>query len=68
MLLHTGSSPVAVHTLLVERASLVAGHRPQGVQAQELWLSGLAAPRHLESSRARGPTRVPCVGRRILNH
>ena len=49
-------------------ASLVAEHGPQGMQAQELWLSGLAAPRHLESSRARGPTRVPCVDRRILNH
>ena len=29
---------------------------------------GLAAPRHVGSSRTRARTRVPCIGRRILNH
>ena len=30
--------------------------------------TGLVAPRHVGSSRARARTRVPCTGRRILNH
>ena len=29
---------------------------------------GLASPRHVGSSRTRARTRVPCIGRRILNH
>ena len=29
---------------------------------------GLAAPRHVRSSWTRAQTRVPCIGRRILNH
>ena len=29
---------------------------------------GLAAPRHVGSSRSRAQTRVPCIGRQILNH
>ena len=37
-------------------------------QAQYLWCTGLAAPRHLGSSRTRARTRVSCTGRRILNH
>ena len=38
------------------------------VQAQQLWCTGLVAPRHVGSSRTRALTRVPCIGRRILNH
>ena len=38
------------------------------VQAQQLWRMGLVAPRHVGSSRPRAQTRVPCVGRQILNH
>ena len=30
--------------------------------------TGLVAPRYVGSSRTRAPTRVPCIGRRILNH
>ena len=30
--------------------------------------AGLVAPRHVGSSRTRARTRVPCLGRRILNH
>ena len=29
---------------------------------------GLVAPWHVGSSRTRARTRVPCIGRRILNH
>ena len=39
-----------------------------GTWAQQLWLTGLVAPRHVGSSRTRARTRVPCIGRRILNH
>ena len=37
-------------------------------QAQQLWRTGLVTPRHVGSSRTRARTRVPCIGRRILNH
>ena len=37
-------------------------------QAQQLWRTGLVAPRHVGSSRARARTLVPCIGRWILNH
>ena len=38
------------------------------VQAQQLWLTGPAAPRHVGSSQTRARTRVPCIGRQTLNH
>ena len=37
-------------------------------QAQQLWCTGLAAPRHVGSSQTRAQTRVPCIGKRIPNH
>ena len=37
-------------------------------QAQQLWRMGLVALRHVGSSRSRAQTRVPCIGRWILNH
>ena len=37
-------------------------------QAQQLWHTGPAAPRHVGSSRTRTRTHVHCIGRRILNH
>ena len=37
-------------------------------QAQQLWRMGLVSPRHVGSSRTRDGTRVPCIGRWILNH
>ena len=37
-----------------------------GAQAQELWLTGLAGPRHVGSSQTRARTRVSCNGRQIL--
>ncbi|KAJ8784088.1 hypothetical protein J1605_008588 [Eschrichtius robustus] len=33
-----------------------------------MWLPGLVAPRHVGSSQTRARTRVPCIGRQILNH
>ena len=37
-------------------------------QAQQLWLTGLVAPRHAGSSQTRARTCVPCIGRQTLNH
>ena len=37
-------------------------------QAQQLWLTGPAAPWHVGSSQTRARTRVPCISRQILNH
>ena len=37
-------------------------------QAQQLWLTGPVAPRHVGSSQTRARTRVPRTGRQILNH
>ena len=36
--------------------------------AQQAWLPGLAAQPHMPSSQTWDRGRVPCVGRRILNH
>ena len=36
--------------------------------AQQLWHTGLVAPWHVGSSQTRARTRVPCIGRWILNH
>ena len=33
-----------------------------------MWHTGLVAPQHVGSSWTRARTRVPCIGRRILNH
>ena len=38
------------------------------VQAQQLWCTGLVVPRHVGSSQTRDRTRVPRIGRQILNH
>ena len=37
-------------------------------QAQQLWCTGLVAPRHVGSSWVRARTRVPCIGWQIFNH
>ena len=44
------------------------GAQAPDAQAQQLWLTCLAAPRHVGSSQTRARTRVPCIGRQILNH
>ena len=74
---------IEVHRLLIAVASLCCGAWALGVwasvavacglsscgmRAQQLWLAGLVAPRHVGSSRTRAQTRVPCTGRQILKH
>ena len=54
--------------LLRNTGSRGAAFSSCGSQAQWLWLTGLVAPRHVGSSRTRARTRVPCIGRQILNH
>ena len=44
------------------------GAQAPDAQAQQLWLTGLVAPRHVGSSQTRAQTRVPCIGRQTLNH
>ena len=44
------------------------GAQAPDAQAQKLWLTGLVAPRYVGSSQTRARTRVPCIGRQILNH
>ena len=44
------------------------GAEAPDAQAQSLWLTGPVALRHVGSSQTRARTRVPCIGRQILNH
>ena len=44
------------------------GAQAPDAQAQQLWLTGPAAPRHVGSSQTRARTRVPCTGRQTPNH
>ena len=44
------------------------GAQAPDTQAQQLWLTGSAAPQHAGSSQTRARTRVPCTGRQTLNH
>ena len=50
------------------RSLSCCGAQAPDAQAQQLWLTGLVAPRHVGSSQARARTRVPCLDRQILNH
>ena len=58
---------IAVRGPLTIAASRCGAQAPDA-QAQQLWLTGLVAPRHVGSSQARARTRVPCIGRQTLNH
>ena len=49
-------------------AASCCGAQAPDAQAQQLWLTGPAAPRHVGSSQTRARTRVPCIGRWILSH
>ena len=69
-----GLSPVAAsggHSssrcagLSLSRPLLLAEHR---LQTRRLGNCGSGAPRHVGSSQTRAQTRVPCIGRQILNH
>ena len=44
------------------------GAQAPDAQAQQLWLTGPAAPRRVGSSQTRVWTRVPCISRQTLNH
>ena len=44
------------------------GAQAPDAQAEQLWLTGPVAPRHVGSSQTRARTRIPCIGRQILNH
>ena len=44
------------------------GAQAPDAQAQQLWLTGPAAPRHAGSPQTRARTRVPRTSRQILNH
>ena len=44
------------------------GAQAPDAQAQQLWPTGPAAPRHAGSSQTRARTRVPCIGRQVPNH
>ena len=44
------------------------GTQAPDAQAQQLWLTGPLAPRHVGSSQTRARTRVPYIGRQTLNH
>ena len=50
------------------RGLSLCGAQAPDAQAQQLWLTGLVAPRHVGSSQTRAQTRVPCIGRQTLNH
>ena len=50
------------------RGLYCCGAQAPDAQAQQLWLTGPAAPWHVGSSQTRARTRVPCIGRRTLNH
>ena len=59
---------IAVRGPLTIAASSCCGAQAPDAQAQQLWLTGPVAPRHVGSSQTRARTRVPCIGRQILNH
>ena len=44
------------------------GAQAPDAQAQQLWPTGPVAPWHVGSSQTGARTRVPCIGRQILNH
>ena len=44
------------------------GAQAPDAQAQQSWLTGPVAPRHVGSSQTRARTRVPCTSRQTLNH
>ena len=49
------------------RGLFCCGAQAPDPQAQQLWLTGPVAPRHVGSSQTRARTRVPCISRQILN-
>ena len=58
-----GCSPVAVHRLLTEGASLVTKHQAEGARASIAQLAGLAVLQHMKACQTRDQTYVPGVSR-----
>ena len=59
---------IAVRGPLTVAVSLVVEHRLQTRSLSSCGSRTLVAPRHVGSSQTRARTRVPCIGRQILNH
>ena len=51
-----------------QRGPSHCGAQAPDAQAQQLWLTGPAAPRHVGSSQTRVRTHVPCTSRQTPNH
>ena len=54
--------------LLWSTGSRYAGFSSCSMGTQQLWHTGLDVPQHVESSRTRDRTCVPCIGRWVLIH
>ena len=67
--LHCGAGPALHRGARAShyRGPSRCGAQASDAQAQQLWLTGPAAPRHVGSSQTRARTRVPCISRQILN-
>ena len=59
---------IAVRGPLTVAASLVAEHRLQTRRLSSCGSRTIVVPRHVGSSQTRARTRVPRIGRQILNH
>ena len=59
---------IAVRGPFTTAAPPRCGAQAPDAQAQQLWLTGPAAPRHVGSSQTGARTRVPCISRQTLNH
>ena len=60
--LHRGARASQYHGLSC------CGAQAPDAQAQQLWLTGPVAPRHVGSSQTRARTGVPCTSRQTPNH
>ena len=63
-----GTAPHRGARALHHRSPSRCGAQAPDAQAQQLWLTGPAAPWHVGSSQTRARTRVPCISRQTLNH
>ena len=59
---------IAVRRPLHYRGLSCCGAQAPDAQAQQLWLTGPVAPRHVGSSQTRARTHVPRISRQTLNH
>ena len=68
--LHRGAGTALHHgaRAFLYRGPSRRGAQAPNAQAQQLWPTGPATPRHVGSSQTRARTRVPCISRQIPNH